>query len=1404
MKEKNIQKLDIDDMTESLLNKDENLGSNEKIEKSGETKKNEKKEDSIDNNEEKIDDSNFGFKYDPYKESNIISRLFFLWSFYILRLSRKKKLNEKYFGTLISENDSINFKKQIYEIWENKGYKNIKSNALFKSILRANAKEIIIVFILSIYNAFSEIGQVILLQGYIDHFETGNSFFGIKKLLYLGIIVIIFQILEVFFCLHTQMKQMSLGIKSSFQLQSIIYHKLLKISPSSFTQRATQGEIINFIEVDSEKIEWIIQDAPGLFINPIKIIVFIIMLFHYFGISFLAGLIVLIILVFINGKIFDQYNIIEQEYLNKKDSRMKITTETFDNIKILKLYNWENKFKSKIIEKREEEITQLNNYLNLSILNITIFWLSPILVSMITIGVYQILHQSFKISVLLMGLAIFARLQDPIIFIPALINGFIDAKNSLDRIEKFIRQPEIKKENLIQCEFDDSKDYSIIIENGCFSWGVKQNKKDDDEEDYEEKENEKDEIKKEKNKQSDNQKENKEENEEENKEENEEEKKVENEEEGNEISTRKNLSKDLNEELLKKERDLLTLKLKERIKTQIEIPENTEYDIVLKEITLKIKKGEMVGIIGEVGSGKSSLLQSILNTLILLNPKECSGIYINGSIGYVSQIPWIQNDTIKNNILFFNEYNEKKYKEILDLSQLNYDLLNFEGGDLTEIGEKGVNLSGGQKVRISLARILYSNPDIYLFDDPISALDANVGKKIMHNCIIKYLKGKTRIIVTHALQYLKYMDRIFYIQNGKISWVGKFEEIEESHISNLLKFAKSRKKSIDDTKENENIKNINDLNDKKLVRILKDEDEEVGEVKFNVYISYFKYMGGTTFMILIMIIMFLWQINKGGSDFWLAYWSKPENQKKTNEKWRFFIIYSALGLGSIIFIFFRIFLLSKSSVKLTRQIHIDMIDKLIKAPINLFHESIPRGQIFNRLSKDLENLTFTYETIGNLLVGFFTILGALILDSYYDIYTLIYIPLIIIFGILLSKFYLIGARQLTRLEAMSHSPILNIISESIPGITTIRAFNKINKYLEKFHIKVNNSIKINHLTKGAFSWYQEQFDVFGSFYIIYLVIITIIKEKEFSPQSIGIMFTYSVLMQLSLSYAFEMATQVEQSMISMERCLKYTEIEGEKPSVQDNDIILERNNWPSEGIIKFHNYYVKYRPNTEIVLKNLNFEIKSKEKIGIVGRTGSGKSTICLCLFRILEPLEGTIYIDNVDIRNIGLDILRKNITIIPQDPCLFEGTLKFNIDPFDEVDNSIIIKILKDIGFEYTESDNDIINKMIEQNGNNLSVGEKQLICITRAILRKTKIIVLDEATASIDYKTEEIIKKALDEILNKSTMIIIAHRIKTVLNADKILVLENGEIKEFDTPKNLLNNKHSIFFDLYSKSLI
>ena len=337
-----------------------------------------------------------------------------------------------------------------------------------------------------------------------------------------------------------------------------------------------------------------------------------------------------------------------------------------------------------------------------------------------------------------------------------------------------------------------------------------------------------------------------------------------------------------------------------------------------------------------------------------------------------------------------------------------------------------------------------------------------------------------------------------------------------------------------------------------------------------------------------------------------------------------------------------------------------------------------------------------------------------------------------------------------------------------------------------------------------------QFNLISLLYMIYLVIITIFKQNEFSSQSVAIMFTYSVVLQVNLGWLFTSFSILETNMVAMERCLRYTEIEGEKPSVLPEDETLRQEQWPQIGKIRFENYSVKYRPNTETVLKNLNFEIEGSTKVGVVGRTGSGKSTICLCLFRILEPLTGTIYIDDKDITNIGLDILRQSLTIIPQDPCLMAGSLRYNLDPLNRSNDEEMIKVLKEVGFEESYEDDkkkekkSILEKEIEQNGANLSVGEKQLVCIARAILRKTKIIVMDEATANIDMKTEEKIQNSLHNTLDGSTIITIAHRIKTIINYDKILVLDNGEIKEYDTPQNLLKDEKSLFYELYSKSVM
>ena len=1357
------------------------------------------------------------FKDDPFLDSNFISKFFMYWAFKVLRISKNTKIKKEYLGRLAKGHDSTYFYDRINGIWEKKGYRNISKHALLLCILRSNLPKILLVFCLSISTAAADYFAVIFIKIFIDYFDDDvdkSSFIYKLSLWQLGLCFIILQAISSFMEIHTLMHMNIVGNRASFELNCFIYKKILSASPSSFIQRATEGEIVNFVQVDSMRLSWMIMTSPNIFINPIQILAYCYLLFDFFSFSFFAGLGILLIFFLINLKISKLFHFYQKRMLAKKDIRMRASTETFENIKILKLYSWEKQFMKKCLLARKDEMDAMRTRFNVTTTNISLFWLCPSLVACATLGLYQYLNDRLSISTMLIGLSLFNKLQGPVRQLPGIINNIIESAVSMKRIEDFIRQPQTIDGYIHRSKYDPNGEIAIKIEGGNFSWGVKQEeKKKKDSKDTKEKEDK-------------NQK----------KEEKEKEDKNEDFDKEGEDSHRntKNEIEDLNPDLVpssgretlideiqtdsKKDNDPVKEGdhyIKDGCKIQIDFPEKVKFDVTLKNINLEVKQGEILGIIGEVGSGKSSLLQAILNCLILLNPKDCDGIHINGKLGYASQIPWIQNDTIKNNILFFNKYDPEKYDEILEKCQLKYDLDNFEGKDLTEIGEKGVNLSGGQKVRISLARMVYQNPDIYLFDDPISALDANVGKKIMKELIIKYLKGKTRVVVTHALQYLKYMDRIMYMKNGRIEWVGTYKEIQtQEFFGSMQKLSKlNNESSMNNSGSKENELNKNAIKEisksgREIIKITKEEDEEIGSVKMSVYVDYSRYMGGAFFILMIAFIMTMWQANKGGSDLWLAFWSLPENQEESQNdktsKWIFYGVYCGLNFSSVFYIFLRIYLLTVGIIRLGRYLHKDMIIKLIRAPINLFHETIPRGQIFNRLSKDLDSLNFSIFSVGDTLVCFLSCIGSFILCAIYDSFSILYMPIVLFFGYFITKFYLIGSRPLTRLEAISRSPILNTISETIPGYASIRAFEKEEDYFKKFYSKINDCFNINICLRGINMWLQEMFKFLSIFYLIYLVTKACIDDKA-TAQSVGITFTYSVVLQDNLGWSFSIAANLENIMISLERCLQYTRIKSEKPSqIKPKDDELVEKNWPQEGRIKFVNYSVRYRPTTEIVLKNLNFEIQGNEKVGVVGRTGSGKSTICLCLFRILEPLEGTIYIDGEDITKIGLDILRQNLTIIPQDPCLMEGSLKYNIDPFDKAKDEEIISILKKIGFEYTEPDDKILNRKIEQGGSNLSVGEKQLICIARAILRKTKIIVMDEATANIDMKTEEKIQKALQYVLSYSTVITVAHRIKTIINYDKILVLNNGKIEEFDTPSNLLKNEKSLFYELYSKSTI
>ena len=1344
------------------------------------------------------------YTYDPYLESNFINRFFFFWAFTILKMAQKYRLISSDLGKPSKKNDSHYFAQRLHYIWDDLDYKHASGHALFKTVLRSNACSLLIVIFLSAIQAGLDYFSVIITKQFIDFFDKsgkkGDSSIVLNLDLWvLGLLFLGTQIISSFLSLHTQMIQTNFGNRAGYELNCFIYHKILNYAPSGFTQRANHGEIINFIQIDSMRLMFLVMMAPNACVAPMMIAAYIYLLFDFFGLTFLSGLIVLLAFMVSNYFIAKEFRKRQKAMMGKKDICMKTTTEALENIKILKLYNWENEFKNKILNARRIEMDFLAKRYVITNLNQTINWLCPTLVSITTIGFYQIFNNSFNISTMLIGLSIFSKLQNPVRMLPNIINQTLETTVSLKRIEEFLKQPDIDNNLIKRGEYDENGEFAIKIENGNFSWGVKQKKKSRWDLPG----------KKGKGKGKPNIEESK-------------------------LNKGENLINNENNNIISSEDKRTTVRMQDPsdndiistnkdnpgneegneieidgCKIQIPVPKGIDFDITLKNINLEIKPGELVAIVGEVGCGKSSLLQAIINNLILLNPKECDGIHINGKIGYAAQIPWIQNETIRNNILFSEPFEEEKYNKILSLCQLMEDLETFEGKDLTEIGEKGINLSGGQKVRISLARTIYNNPDIYLFDDPISALDANVGKKIMKNCIVKYLKGKTRVVVTHALSYLKYMDRIIYMKSGRIEWSGNYDEVQNQPFYSELAKSTGFTKAVsgDKNEKQENEENSNKLivkkDDDKIIKIIKEEEQSLSGVKWKVYLDYFRYMGGICYIITVVIIVSLWQANKGGSDLWLAYWSEEENQQKN--KWIFFSVFSALGIASVIFMFFRICMLTRGVIKLGRDVHRDMVERLIKAPINLFHETIPRGQIYNRLSKDLDTMNFSMWALGDLLISLFSVIGAFVLCGVYDPFSLLYMPVVFILGYFVTRFYLRGSRPLTRISSISRSPILNIISETLPGNPTIRAFQLEYFYKENYYNKINNSLNLNLISRGSGIWFQEMFKFISIFYLTYLVLKTIFDRDNVTSQSCSIVFTYSVLLQDYLGNIFNRCANLENDMISMERCCKYMTIIQERPShIPEVDDNLIQEEWPKNGEIEFKNFSVKYRPETEIVLKNISFHILPREKVGVCGRTGSGKSTICLCLFRILESYEGQIFIDNVDISTIGLDLLRSNITIIPQDPCLLEGTLKYNIDPFNKIEGEEIIQILKNIGFDYTETDDKIMDKMIEPGGANLSVGQKQLVCIARALLRKSRIVVMDEATANIDMNTEQTIQKALKLVLENSTVITVAHRIKTIINYDKILVLDNGKVKEFDSPANLLKDENSLFHELYSKSTL
>ena len=849
----------------------------------------------------------------------------------------------------------------------------------------------------------------------------------------------------------------------------------------------------------------------------------------------------------------------------------------------------------------------------------------------------------------------------------------------------------------------------------------------------------------------------------------------------------------------------------------------------LRHITLDIKPGEFVAVVGAAGSGKSSFLSSLMGELELLQGHR----EVSGRIAYVSQQAWILNRSVRENILFDTDLKDRKYDLVLQACCLTEDLDTFPDGDYTEIGERGINLSGGQKQRVSLARAVYSDADIFLLDDPFSALDNIVGRQILQQCLLGMLGNKTRILVTHRLDYAMVADRIIVVERGRIKEVGLPKELQKknsqfgrmlrtyrdvdgkgieanSDSSNLVvgggeDDANNLENAPENTKvENQisRLKRNGDLEQHVLVaktsgRIIEEEERPTGAVKAEMYFSYIRMLGTKTALLFVVGLFILREVASVGSDLWLAYWASDERSPAA----LFLIGFILLGIIAATITFLRSIYMALRGVKAAQKLHNSLLYGVLHAPLSFF-EATPIGRVLNRFS--LDQKVIDQQVIFKFLDGISTLF--LLLSSAVVIIGATPLALVAIVPLAwgyyhIQKYFRASAREVNRLEAIAHSPIYAHFSETLAGTSTIRAFGLERLFTQEIYVKVDQSQRALFTQLCLERWLSLRLDIMGVILVGTAAVLAVLSRNTLAPGLAGLSITYAMSVTGALGRAVHAIAELEISMNSVQRMQDYANLPPER--WQGRQQINA--DWPQAGGIRFDALEVRYRQELEPALKGISCEIAPGEKIGVVGRTGSGKSTLLLSLFRLVERSQGQIYIDGIDIADIPLQELRSRLTIVPQEPVLFQGTIRSNLDPFNEFTDDQLWQSLQRAHLK------DVIQNLsagldtdVKEGGVNLSMGQRQLLCLARALLKNTRILLLDEATANVDYQTDNLIKQTLHDDFADCTVVTIAHRIHTAINADRIMVMEQGRIVEFDSPKVLLAKAESILRNMMSESTL
>lgn len=1237
------------------------------------------------------------------------------------------------------------------------------------------------------------------------------------------------------------------GLKMRNGLMAAIYRKCLRLSNAALQSEST-GRVVTLMSNDAQKVQDVMLAIHTLWGAPVLIVVIVGLLYQQLGWATFVGLVVVAVYTPISTKVSSRLIGLRRSLMQWTDKRVGLMNEIINSMSMIKFMAWEHPFRAAVMEVRDKEAHLLRRIIWWQALFIMLLFSGPVIMAVTVFAVYGLTGHVFGPANAYTSLALFNLLRMPLAFLPIMITSCINALVALTRIGDFLQKPESGLEALHKAA-EATPDGHVKVDKAAFSW-------------------------------------------------------------------------------------------------ESSSDSSSAY---MRDISFEAKPGTLTMVVGSVASGKSSLLSALIGVMERVQGTAAVG----GRVAYVAQTAWIVNDSVQENILMGHAFEPSRYQVAADVSCLLPDLAMWPAGDATEIGDRGVTLSGGQKARVSIARSVYADADVYLLDDPLAAVDTHVGRALFERCIRGVLRNKTVILVTNALQHMPSADNIIWMENGCIRAQGSYDDlvaagfsVAELHLEDRseggssgsdsdsdCEFANSddwdtgiaapaavqavastsfsssgsrdadrqqasssscstptqqagRQQQPQQAGSADDASDATDTGSGIATVVLSTSDErgsppaaagagdagsvpdnssrakqqhaaaaaaisssradrkdpasadsvtgaalqvalrkgpapgslslykltaeanrnltgqekkEKGGLSWLVLRSYIQAAGGFLVALGVLGVMATEQGSRVLTDTFLGWWASDLFKQGL---WFYIGIYTGLGVLYSLLTFVRVLALLSATVTASVMLHNQLLGHILRLPKSFF-DTNPAGRVLNRFSKDVETMdSVLNQSISQLCNCFATYFATLIVISIATKwFGLAVVPITIVY-ILLQRFYIPTARELQRLESVTRSPIYSKFSEALAGVATIRAYRR-----EAYFTTASDALmELNAAAfvsqRAAAGWLALRLDVLGVVVILLTAVLSI--SGGISPALAGLCLVYALDMTRFLKYGTALAAKTESDFNSVERVVQYLIPETEAAEETAPEVAAQLpKGWPATGAIAVRDLVVRYRPGLPLVLRGVSFDVAGGNKVGLVGRTGSGKSSLLLTLFRMVEPESGVITIDGVDISTLGLRHLRSQMSIIPQEPFLFSGTVRSNLDPFNSYAEPDLWRAVESVGLkDAITALQDGLDAPVVDGGNNFSQGQKQLFCLARAILRNSKVLMLDEATASVDPETDALIQRTIRSSFASTTMLTIAHRLNTIMDADRVLVLDQGMLVESGEQHVLLQHDSGIFSGMVAQT--